>query len=393
MSYVPNQSLRAACVEGRHFRLPPTSRGVSLIEILVGIVIGLIGMLVIFQTISAWDARTRVSTSSGDAQIAGSLAMFNLERDLRLAGMGFGTAGAAGAGLHRQRLRQQRERWRREFHAPTGQHRRRRPDGRARHHRGVLRQLAFLRASCSSFPAPPRNQLTAAPSKYGFKRGDVAVITDTANNCRLLQITDDPVGDDYTLVFATGNYTDFYTNALTPVRWNSAAASMPAISAGNLYNLGPAPRDDLWSVDPDHRRRLRYVNSMDATNPAQFFGVAEGVIDLKAQYGYDADGDKQITDAEWTKVPPVDWTRVRAIRVALLVRGRDYAAPPASDPEAPNFISAQRRRTLTERGTSPMKNVDGTPDSDVRPSPNNWRYYRYRVYEKVIPLRNMIWGQ
>src|SRR5664280_263637 len=74
------------------------SRGVTLIEILVGIAIGLIGMLVMFQTITVWDARTRVSTSSGDAQIAGSLAMFNLERDLRLSGMGFGTAGSAELG-------------------------------------------------------------------------------------------------------------------------------------------------------------------------------------------------------------------------------------------------------------------------------------------------------
>ena len=24
--------------------------------------------------------------------------------------------------------------------------------------------------------------------------------------------------------------------------------------------------------------------------------------------------------------------------------------------------------------------------------PNNWRYYRYRVYERVIPLRNMLWN-
>jgi len=23
---------------------------------------------------------------------------------------------------------------------------------------------------------------------------------------------------------------------------------------------------------------------------------------------------------------------------------------------------------------------------------NNWRNYRYRVYENVIPLRNMLWG-
>jgi len=35
----------------------------------------------------------------------------------------------------------------------------------------------------------------------------------------------------------------------------------------------------------------------------------------------------------------------------------------------------------------------GISDSNTFASPNNWRYYRYRVYEKVIPLRNMIWGQ
>jgi len=29
---------------------------------------------------------------------------------------------------------------------------------------------------------------------------------------------------------------------------------------------------------------------------------------------------------------------------------------------------------------------------DTDAVPNNWRYYRYRVYERVIPLRNMIWG-
>ena len=41
-----------------------------------------------------------------------------------------------------------------------------------------------------------------------------------------------------------------------------------------------------------------------------------------------------------------------------------------------------------------MTNVDGTPDSfgDADADPNNWRYYRYRVYERVIPLRNMLWG-
>ena len=51
-------------------KISKRSRGVTLIEVLVGIVIGLVAILVIFQTISVWDARTRASTSGGDAQIA-----------------------------------------------------------------------------------------------------------------------------------------------------------------------------------------------------------------------------------------------------------------------------------------------------------------------------------
>ena len=40
-----------------------------------------------------------------------------------------------------------------------------------------------------------------------------------------------------------------------------------------------------------------------------------------------------------------------------------------------------------------MTNVDGSADMGAGPpNPNNWRYYRYRVYERVVPIRNMFWG-
>jgi type IV pilus assembly protein PilW len=164
---------------------------------------------------------------------------------------------------------------------------------------------------------------------------------------------------------------------------------MPSISAGNIYSMGPSPRHNVWSVDTT-TTTLGFINRMSDVNISQFFGVAEGVIDMKAQYGYDADGDRQISDAEWTKVAPADWTRVRAVRVALLVRSRDFEKPPA-DPTAPTYRLSVA--PVWSGGAFTMKNVDGTADNDVVGSPNNWRYYRYRVYEKVIPLRNMIWGQ
>ena len=41
-----------------------------------------------------------------------------------------------------------------------------------------------------------------------------------------------------------------------------------------------------------------------------------------------------------------------------------------------------------------MTNLNSDADSfdDLTADPNNWRFYRYRVYERVIPLRNMLWG-
>lgn len=48
-------------------------------------------------------------------------------------------------------------------------------------------------------------------------------------------------------------------------------------------------------------------------------------------------------------------------------------------------------------GTFVMRNIDGSQDSGATAvngenAANNWRNYRYRVYESVVPLRNIIWG-
>jgi type IV pilus assembly protein PilW len=368
----------------------PASRGMSMIEVLVGLAVGMIGMLVIFQTVTVWDARTRVSASNGDNQVAGSLAMFRLERDLKLAGMGFGGAGSAELGCTVQAFDNTASGTAPFTLSPVVI-----TDGDPR---GVPDTLQVLYGNSPFFVEAEEftngtASTLATTLKYGFKRGDLAVMTDKSSNCRLLEITDDTTPDDHQLSFTTDPYTSFYTNAVVPqVRWNSATASMPTFSTGNLYSMGPSPQRNEWSVTPGSAT-LGFINRLSIVDVNQFFPVAEGVIDMKLQYGYDTDSDKRISDAEWTKVVPVDWTKVLAVRVALLVRGRDFQKPPSSDPNAPRYRLSAPPTWASGTKTFAMKNVDGTPDTDVVDSPNNWRYYRYRVYEKVIPLRNVIWGQ
>ena len=364
--------------------------GFSLIELLVGIAISMIGLLVMYKTVTLWDARTRATIAGGDTQVAGTLAAFEIERDIKLAGMGFGKASAADLGctvtgtdaatatalsfalMPVQII----------DNDATGQ-----PD-----------ELRVLYGSSPFFPNLAQFTLSTGSTKkmvnrYGFKPGDLAVVTDAAvgvpgsSNCALVQITDDTVADNLTLKHEAVNYTNYYAAAASDARYNTPPAAV-AFAAGNMYSLGPDPRRNVWTVVGDS---LRSVDTLHGTTA----DYAEGVASMKVLYGYDTNGDKQIVDTEWTKTPPVnaDWRNLLAVRVSLLLRSRNFEKP-ATGPDAQVYLAGNPQYHGAGNGlvNFPMRNLNGTADSNVAGSPNNWRYYRYRVYEKVIPLRNMLWG-
>ena len=380
--------------------LPIRQRGMSLIELMVGVVIGLIGMLVIFQTVTVWDSRTRATTAGGDAQTAGTIAMYNLERDVRLTALGFGTALAPELGCAVNG-------WDNDAGSAMA------PfafvpvlitDNDAT---GLPDELRILYGNSpyfvdrQTFTIALPNSVTTR-DRVGFKAGDVVVVTDggagVPPQCNLVQVTDDATAaDQKTLGFNATTYFDFYKNAAASApRFTPVAGIGATYTSGGVFSLGPQPRLDHWYIA---NSTLGYQDQF-AQTPTQFVGIAEGVIDLKAQYGYDLDGDGRIADGpgvtEWTKVLPVptDWTKLRALRVAILVRSRSYEKPAAASD--PRFAAANP--TWVDGGNNSvnfvMRNVDGTAASFAAfdPSPNNWRNYRYTVYERVIPLRNVLWG-
>jgi hypothetical protein len=62
--------------------------GFSLIDIMVGMVIALLGIIIIFQVFSTSESTKRTTTSGSDALQNGALAMFTLENSLKQAGYG-----------------------------------------------------------------------------------------------------------------------------------------------------------------------------------------------------------------------------------------------------------------------------------------------------------------
>src|SRR5262245_2093506 len=65
------------------------ARGFSMVELLVAMLIGMIGMVIIFQVFEVSEGIKRTTTSGGDAQQAGVIALYTMERDIKNAGMGF----------------------------------------------------------------------------------------------------------------------------------------------------------------------------------------------------------------------------------------------------------------------------------------------------------------
>ena len=70
------------------YRLKSPQSGLTLIEALVGLVIGLVGVLIITQVFAAFEGQKRTTTSGTDSVESGNIALYLLEREIRMAGYG-----------------------------------------------------------------------------------------------------------------------------------------------------------------------------------------------------------------------------------------------------------------------------------------------------------------
>ncbi len=377
-----------ACTSSSRLR---ASRGVSLVELLVGVAIGLIGIVAIFQAVTVWTKHTQTTSSGGDAQVAGTLALFSIERDVKQAGHGFGRAASGVMGCNVQTTLPDVVNLRPVEIVASG------PVGSP--------DIVNVFYGDSSFFVEEGDFIDSTlntkrlPRLGGYRRGDIAIVAGAAASaataCTMIEITADNDPNGWVEHQPAAAYISAYTASNAVARFNSASA--PAFGVGKIYNLGPTPRYDRWTIDNFHELGRRDLLSAAPIS----MQVSEGVINLKAEYGYDADANGRIDNAEWLTVLPVgaDWTRVLAVRVAVLVRSRQFErnGDPGASGAAAITPTAANPRYFAVPGpakTFLMNNVDGTADAfgDANPDPNNWRFYRYRVYERVIPLRNVLWG-
>jgi type IV pilus assembly protein PilW len=377
------------------------SKGFSLLELMVGVAIGLVGIVAIFQVLTTWDSRRRSTTAGSDAQISGVIGLFQMEKSLKLAGLGFSTlpraifgcpVAAYNAGF-----------------VPTNFSFPLVPLSIAQGTDGQTDSITVLSGNSNFvsggvlFKASTKTTKATA-ANAGFQLGDLVVVAPQtvvgALNCWLVEIND---RSDPTFVSlghsSASTYVSDYTGTSTTPRYNDPANDSDTLGVGNLYNLGPSPALEVWTIQQPTAGSMRNASKLIKTNLLTNLTteVMDGVINLQALYGVDGSDattpDGIISDAEWTATAPADWSRLLAVKVAILTRSqqfeKDYGAT-----VVPSWFAGSTATNFA------MFNIDGTAgaapftaSSNPRSSgdPNDWRSYRYRVYEKVIPLRNVIW--
>lgn len=354
-------------------RMASTSRGMTLIEVMIAMTVSLLVALAVYQTFAASEGYRRSATAGGDATFNGSLAMYSLQRELRMAGFGLNSTELLGCrvlaydgGLDPARDLEFRL-------APVAI-----TQGAV----NASDTIEITFSSTDAVPAPVRlTQATPANTAdfridngFGIQAGQLLVVGEPGSDCTLHQATNTPTleipGQQDLLKRASGSYrTPFGTWANS--RYNKPGGLGPNYTlAGMVFPIGDTPAV--------HRYYLQNGNlMMDETLQGSLgMPVAASIVQLQAQYGKDNDGDGAIDT--WDEVTPNTanmWTTVVAIRLALVAR--------SAQPERPDPATGQCT-TTTAAPTWSAGALDLSADPD-------WRCFRYRVFEAIVSLRNMIW--
>lgn len=373
--------------------------GFTLIELMVGAVLGMLTVLVISQVLIQSESTRRNAASGGDAEVNGSLSMFTMQRDIQMAGYGLASnqdaLGCKVKNKHGTDPNPASPTAPNEFTLAPVTIKNATVDG-------ASDEITILQGNTSSTSIPtkitqdnPPDIAKNIPGRFtvsasiGFQAGDqiVAVpeIWDPSNAaqwCTLFAITNSSVSADTKLT------SDNIPHSPSD-EWNKSdiapAGGYP--SGSYLLNLGQ-PIFKTYSVSNTYN--LQVTERASASGITSTQDLYQQIVNLQALYGMDTNSDGTVD--KYTNVTPTnnaEWKQVITVRVALVARSNQYEREPVTT-EEPQWnlgkAASIEGETTFDCGTN-SKCV--TLKLETLPE---WQHYRYKVYSTTIPLRNVLWN-
>lgn len=372
------------------FRPPPPHHarqgGFTLVELMVAVLLGLLTVLVISQVLVQSETRRRTISSGGDAQLNGALALFTLQRDIQMAG--YGTA--ANPGSMGCQLRGQFGSTGTAFSTPLA------PVVIANGASGAPDTITVLQARPRSIAVPMQvkeDHLKAGTafiveSSLGVAVNDLMVaipetVTDYATTtCSLFQVTSD-TADPLTTLSNTriphGSASSWNQSTVFPTGGFAAKSYLVNMGNMSLKTYGVSAIFNLTSTERSW-----------TTGASAAQDLFPQIVNMQALYGKDTDGDGIVeTYDETTPTTPAGWRQVLTIRVAIVARSIKDEGSNVTTSQPLWDVGAQD--TITGPTTSDCHGTSKCITLVVNTVPN-WQRFRYKVYDTVIPLRNVLWN-
>jgi type IV pilus assembly protein PilW len=408
-------------------------RGFSMVELLVAMLIGLIGMVIIFQVFEVSEGIKRTTTSGGDAQQAGVIALYTMERDIKNAGMGFNDTTFVGCDIIGYDSRRATP----DFPAagvtmklspvlviPGANSTV--PDQLAVIYGSQPQAVASVPLAADMLDAVNAFNIT---NPFGYSPGDVIALVEPGTNkkCSIMEVT--KITGNQIFHDSLGGYSA--GGAARIARFNKAGGLgviydgfgtgnvTRVFNLGNLYNAAPGKTTPLYqpvyNVYSVSGGSLTVASQfvLDSTGQPLSQAISDNIVQMRVLYGLDdgaadntapnnkplpaaADGviDRYVDGAKFDTLPGTRWSALIAVKIALVAR--------SVQPEKPSQGLTTCDATLVEPSwaatawsVAPFNyntRLDVSASADPDPaSMNYWTCYRYRVFETTIPLRNWIW--
>jgi type IV pilus assembly protein PilW len=338
--------------------------GLTLVDVLTGITIGLIAIVIAHQAFAAIGELCRSASARADAEQTGSIATSILAT----------ATGSAGAGISAA------ARWLDACPPSSDLAATQRPiaamviDGGAINGPDglVVRQVyqSRLAAPAAFTAAAPAGANFRVQSPDGFADGDRIVAISRTGICATAEVTSVSAAAAGTVEIAH-----------TPVDVDLPITSL-------LLNLGPSSRASTMRFDVVSG----VLRSTDVVNGDAPVPLVSNVVNLKLQYGVDRDGDGVLDDwigatvaegldaASLLLAPRAVLARIVALRIGVIARSEAFD-PRATGPFHWVLFDCE----LPDRSACPGR-LEGAIAGSAAGG------FRYASHEVVVPLRNTLWN-
>lgn len=369
-------------------RTPPArdQQGFTLVELMIGVVLGLLTMLVVTQVTVQAEGRKRTVSMGSDAQVNGSLALYTLQRDLQMSGYGavsspdslgctvngqYDTSGAA-------------------FSFTLA------PVVITNGSSGAPDTVTVLHARTHDFSIPIKvtenhpqsGDAFVVNSSLGVAEGDqmiaVPKIQAPSTMCALFSVKSNTASAATTL----GTNRIPHVSGTGTAKWNqSSVLPTGGYELGSyLLNMGQMVQRS-YTVNSSQNLQAQERSTTDGSLESR--ELYPQIVNMQAMYGKDTTGDG-VVDLYDNTTPTTNagWLQVLTIRVAVVARSNQYekdnvtTSAPLWDVGGSTTVSGA---TTSVCGSSVCIALKVSHVSD-------WQHYRYKVYETIVPLRNVLWN-